>query len=268
MKATSIRGIVFAQVGDPYADHNCWERPEDMDTPRTAFAVSRDHPGSEVSAEIQLLLPPLQFGYQHGCSRPQSALTTWITLTKTIQNLKNFAEFGWDSKDASINVLLPKLLINSSSNSKPLILNNADKFVCSVLPKSPLLSVSYSPGGLLFKPGGSNMQHATAISFRFLVYAGYLRKTNKAIDCRSQVFASPKRLKQIARGQISTLATSVAKEDPFILKAKIQTGAAVGGPHFKDSYTDSRPDFVRSEPTTYINAPLVGLLAYFNSHPS
>ena len=56
LKATSIPGIVFAQVGDPYADHNCWERPEDMDTPRTAFAVSRDHPGSEVSAEIAAAL--------------------------------------------------------------------------------------------------------------------------------------------------------------------------------------------------------------------
>ena len=45
-------------------------------------------------------------------------------------------------------------------------------------------------------------------------------------------------------------------------------GAVVGGPDMKDSYADSRADFVHSEPTTYINAPLVGVLAYFNSHPS
>ncbi len=43
-------------------------------------------------------------------------------------------------------------------------------------------------------------------------------------------------------------------------------GAVVGGPDIKDSYSDSRADFVQSEPTTYINAPLVGLLAYFNTH--
>ena len=30
LKATSIPGFVFAQVGDPHSDHNCWERPEDM----------------------------------------------------------------------------------------------------------------------------------------------------------------------------------------------------------------------------------------------
>lgn len=44
-------------------------------------------------------------------------------------------------------------------------------------------------------------------------------------------------------------------------------GAVVGGPDRGDSYSDSRADFVHTEPTTYINAPLVGLLAYFRSHP-
>lgn len=43
-------------------------------------------------------------------------------------------------------------------------------------------------------------------------------------------------------------------------------GAVVGGPDIRDSFSDSRADFVQSEPTTYINAPLVGLLAYFKLH--
>jgi endoglucanase len=42
-------------------------------------------------------------------------------------------------------------------------------------------------------------------------------------------------------------------------------GAVVGGPDIMDSYSDSRADYAHSEPTTYINAPLVGLLAYFKS---
>ncbi|KAL2500587.1 Endoglucanase 24 [Forsythia ovata] len=49
-------GVIFAQVGDADADHNCWQRPEDMDTPRTAFAVSEKALGSEVSAEIATAL--------------------------------------------------------------------------------------------------------------------------------------------------------------------------------------------------------------------
>ncbi|KAG9452424.1 hypothetical protein H6P81_005328 [Aristolochia fimbriata] len=51
LKATSVPGVVFVQVGEPYFDHNCWERPEDMDTPRDVYAVDRAHPGSEVAAE-------------------------------------------------------------------------------------------------------------------------------------------------------------------------------------------------------------------------
>ncbi|CAH2042162.1 unnamed protein product [Thlaspi arvense] len=39
LKATAVPGVVYAQVGDPYLDHYCWERPEAMDTPRTTYAV-------------------------------------------------------------------------------------------------------------------------------------------------------------------------------------------------------------------------------------
>lgn len=43
-------------------------------------------------------------------------------------------------------------------------------------------------------------------------------------------------------------------------------GAVVGGPNLTDSFPDARPYFQESEPTTYVNAPLVGLLAYFAAH--
>ncbi|CAH9121638.1 unnamed protein product [Cuscuta epithymum] len=56
LKATNKHGVVFAMVGDPNADHNCWERPEDMDTPRTVYQVNETSPGSEVSAEIAAAL--------------------------------------------------------------------------------------------------------------------------------------------------------------------------------------------------------------------
>jgi endoglucanase len=37
-------------------DHNCWERPEDMDTARTVYNVSADRPGSEVAGETAAAL--------------------------------------------------------------------------------------------------------------------------------------------------------------------------------------------------------------------
>jgi len=48
------------------------------------------------------------------------------------------------------------------------------------------------------------MQHATAYSFLFLVYAGYLNKANKKIDCGGGVLASSWRLKNLARRQVYT----------------------------------------------------------------
>lgn len=46
------------------------------------------------------------------------------------------------------------------------------------------------------------------------------------------------------------------------------TGAIVGGPASDDSFQDSREDVTESEPMTYVNAPLVGLLAYFHADSS
>lgn len=45
-------------------------------------------------------------------------------------------------------------------------------------------------------------------------------------------------------------------------------GALVGGPGEDDEYEDDRVDFRKSEPTTYINAPFVGVLAYLNANPN
>ena len=56
LKATARPGVVFVQVGDPYSDHNCWERPEDMDTLRTVYKIDGSHPGSDVAGETAAAL--------------------------------------------------------------------------------------------------------------------------------------------------------------------------------------------------------------------
>lgn len=53
---------------------------------------------------------------------------------------------------------------------------------------------------------------------------------------------------------------------PFFYSPKpnpnILIGAVVGGPDQNDAFPDDRSDYSRSEPATYINAALVGPLAY------
>uniref|UniRef100_A0A1D1YQI1 Endoglucanase n=1 Tax=Anthurium amnicola TaxID=1678845 RepID=A0A1D1YQI1_9ARAE len=54
--ATAAPNTLFVQVADPNMDHHCWERPEDMDTPRNVYKVSSQNPGSDVAAETAAAL--------------------------------------------------------------------------------------------------------------------------------------------------------------------------------------------------------------------
>ncbi|KAI4323885.1 hypothetical protein L6164_023459 [Bauhinia variegata] len=51
-----VPNIVVGQIGDPYSDHGCWERPEDMDTLRTTYYITAEKPGTELASEIAAAL--------------------------------------------------------------------------------------------------------------------------------------------------------------------------------------------------------------------
>lgn len=51
--------------------------------------------------------------------------------------------------------------------------------------------------------------------------------------------------------------------DPNVL-----TGALVGGPDAYDNFADNRDNYEQTEPTTYNNAPLLGVLARLISGPT
>ncbi|KAK8520968.1 hypothetical protein V6N13_077094 [Hibiscus sabdariffa] len=51
LRAHTSPTILYTQVGDGNSDHQCWERPEDMDTPRTLYKITPDSPGSEAAAD-------------------------------------------------------------------------------------------------------------------------------------------------------------------------------------------------------------------------
>ncbi|KAF5184840.1 Endoglucanase [Thalictrum thalictroides] len=364
LKSTSIQNKVVVQVGDPWDDHNCWQRPEDMDTKRTAFAVTDKNPGSEVAGEIaaalasssivfkkfdpaysqNLLQRAIQVftfadkyrgffndslgkwvcpfycdwsGYQDELIwaaawlyKATNQQTYWNYVVKNIPLLNDkysgkIGEFGWDDKHAGIHVLIANDLLSKNSSGNNALA--ADIVVCTILPESPTKSsgIKYSPGGLLFKDMGSNMQNPTALSFLLLTYSRYLIRANKVVQCGDKT-VSPQRLIEFAKGQVDYIlgnnpmkmsymvgfgnkypkrihhrGSSLPSIDqhpkhlgchdgsPYFKSSKPNmnelTGAVVGGPLKDDTYPDIRSEFAQSEPTTYINAPLVGLLAYFNS---
>ncbi|CAN6481776.1 unnamed protein product [Victoria cruziana] len=55
---------LWAQVGDGDSDHSCWERPEDMTTPRTAYKIDSNNPGSELAGETAAALAAASLAFQ------------------------------------------------------------------------------------------------------------------------------------------------------------------------------------------------------------
>lgn len=187
---------------------------------------------------------------------------------------------------------------------------SAESFLCTLIPESSSSQshIEYTPGGLIYRPGGSNLQHATSISFLQLVYANYLSRTSQSLSC-GNLYITPQTLRQKAKAQVDYIlgtnpmglsymvgysdyyphrihhrASSLPsiKDHPQFIACKegsfyfnssnpnpnVLVGAIVGGPGEDDAYLDDRVDFRKSEPTTYINAPFVGVLAYFAANPS
>ncbi|CAA6665864.1 unnamed protein product [Spirodela intermedia] len=53
------------RVGDGNSDHYCWQRPEDMTTPRTAYRVDVNNPGSDLAGETAAAMASASIVFRH-----------------------------------------------------------------------------------------------------------------------------------------------------------------------------------------------------------
>uniref|UniRef100_A0A0D6R7H6 Endoglucanase n=1 Tax=Araucaria cunninghamii TaxID=56994 RepID=A0A0D6R7H6_ARACU len=51
LKAHPEPDVLYGEVGDGNSDHYCWNSPEDMTTPRQAYRIDANHPGSDLAGE-------------------------------------------------------------------------------------------------------------------------------------------------------------------------------------------------------------------------
>ncbi|XP_055809299.1 endoglucanase 14-like [Solanum dulcamara] len=51
IKAHKEPHVLYGEIGDGDSDHQCWERPEDMTTPRDAYKIDEQQPGADLTAE-------------------------------------------------------------------------------------------------------------------------------------------------------------------------------------------------------------------------
>uniref|UniRef100_A0A7C9EPB7 Endoglucanase n=1 Tax=Opuntia streptacantha TaxID=393608 RepID=A0A7C9EPB7_OPUST len=367
LKSISQPNRIYVQVGDPISDHNCWERPEDMDTARTVYVVDAPNTASDVAAEtaaalaaasmafrsadpgysetlLRNAISAFQFadsyrgaysdnsdvrqgacpfycdfdGYQdellwgaawlRRATQDESYINYVASNAHTLGADDNINEFGWDNKHAGLNVLVSREVLEGSMYDLQLYKTSADSFMCSLIPESSSSHIQFTPGGLIYKPGGSNLQHATSITFLLLVYANYLDRSSQTVNCGT-LSVGPASLRKLAQRQVNYILGEnpmgmsymvgysqmypqrihhrgsslpsikdypqhiACKEGSYYFNSSgpnpnVHVGAVVGGPGEDDVYNDNRVDFRKSEPTTYINAPLVGALAYFAANPS
>ncbi|GJY99560.1 endoglucanase 24-like protein [Tanacetum coccineum] len=350
LKTVAQPDRIIVQVGHPINDHNCWERPEDMDTARTIYTVVAPNPASDVAGETAAAFAASSMAFQS--SDPGYSDTLLRTASRVFEfadtyrgaysdntNIRDgvcpfYCDFDgyqdellWSGlvKKASKGDKLPELYTKHWYNS--LMVNerskevlegtlytlesykaSAESFMCTLIPDSSSSHIEYTPGGLIFRPGGSNLQHSTTITFLLLVYAKYLERSSGSVNCGS-ISVGPTYLRQMAKRQVDYIlgenpngmsymvgysnkypqrihhrgsSLPSIKDHPQPMGCKegsvyfnssnpnpnVLVGAIVGGPGEDDQYEDDRADFRKSEPTTYINAPFVGVLAFFAANPN
>eukprot|EP00253_Pinus_taeda_P008910 PITA_08910 len=328
LKAAAHPGVLYVQVADPNMDHKCWERPEDMDTPRNVYKIDAEHPGSDVAAETAAALAAASMVFtttdrtysQHllqtatqdellwGAAWLQKASGSVSYLTYIQSNGQNLGAddnvnlLSWDEKHAGTRVLLAKEVLTENSKSLEEYKGHADNFICSLLLGTPSSQAQYTPGGLLFDMSDSNLQYVTSTTFLLFTYAKYLSVSNQVVRC-GNIIATPTRIRTLAKRQVDYILgdnplgmsymvgygakfperihhrgsclpsvynhpQKISCNDGFQSlysngpNPNILVGAVVGGPDNNDRFSDERNDYAHSEPTTYINAPFVGCLAY------
>ncbi|KAK1398837.1 Protein kinase domain-containing protein [Heracleum sosnowskyi] len=186
--------------------------------------------------------------------------------------------FGWDNKHVGARILLSKAFLVQKVQSLHDYKGQSDNFICSLIPQS-----QYTPGGLLFKMDDSNMQYKVVNCGGSIVTPRKLRTLAKQqvdyllgdnpFKMSCMVGYGPRYPQRIHhRGSsLPSIASHPSKIQCTagfsVMKSQspnpnILIGAVVGGPDGKDRFPDQRSDYFQSEPATYINAPLVGSLAY------
>ncbi|CAN0859190.1 Endoglucanase 17 [Linum grandiflorum] len=210
--------------------------------------------------------------------------------------------FGWDNKHVGARILLSRSFLLRKHVDFEDFKDHSDSFVCSIVPGVPNYVSQYTPGGLLYKLGDGNMQYVTSTSFLLLAYAKYLAVSGKSVNCGGTVVHAGKLRSIAKRQVDYLLGENPLKMSYMVgygkkyplrihhrgsslpsIKVKpykigcssgygvmysqspnpnVLVGAVVGGPDQGDGFPDQRNDYEHSEPATYINAPLVGSLAY------
>ncbi|KAL0298072.1 UNVERIFIED_CONTAM: Endoglucanase [Sesamum angustifolium] len=102
------------------------------------------------------------------------------------------SEFSWDSKFAGAQTLLAKEFFCRKTDLLR-FKNDADSFVCALMPGSSSVQIKTTPGGLLYTRDSSNLQYVASASMVLLVYSKILTAARvESVRCGSVNFSTTK----------------------------------------------------------------------------
>lgn len=174
----------------------------------------------------------------------------------------------------------------SGENSLKKYKTEVDSFICALMPNGSTVQIRTIPGGLLHTRDSGNLQYVTSAS----IQCGCVSFSASDIRsfAQSQVdyilgknplnmsymvgFGSqyPQHLHHRGASipSIQVMPNKVGCNEGYSdwynansRNPNVHVGAVVGGPDSNDQFNDVRYEYSHLEPTTYINAPLVGCLA-------
>ncbi|XP_028801741.1 endoglucanase 9-like [Neltuma alba] len=109
--------------------------------------------------------------------------------------------FSWDNKYAGAHVLLSRRALIHHDKNFDQYQQEAENFMCKILPNSPSSSTQYTQGGLMFKLPESNLQYVTSITFLVTTYSKYMSFTKHTFNC-GNLFVTPSTLRSLAKRQV------------------------------------------------------------------
>ncbi|KAI3772210.1 hypothetical protein L6452_03391 [Arctium lappa] len=214
-------------------------------------------------------------------------------------------EFSWDLKYAGAQVLLSQVFWEGQKELQS-FQQQADGFICAVLPQSPYHQTFMTPGGLLNLRDGANSQYVTSAALLFSIYSDLLERNNMQVTCGDKKFSCAevmafakqqmdyllghnpvKRSMMVGFGNNpplqahhrgASVPANAVKEDvncgmSFVYWFNVDTpnpneltGAILGGPDRQDQFIDRRTNSSYTEPCTYVNACAIGVLAKLAKH--
>ncbi|KAK6926590.1 Glycoside hydrolase family 9 [Dillenia turbinata] len=224
MNAHPEPNVLYGVVGDGDSDHQCWERPEDMTTPRPAFKIDEDHPGSDLAGETAAALAAASIAFK--ASDPAYS-----------QNLLNHAKqdellcaAAWLHRATGDSQYIDYLSKGDSGGTRNTFSWDDKSQMDYILGSNPK-KMSYMGGFGSSYPIKIHHGGASIVS---------IKQDPTPVTCEEGC------------------AKWFDKQAP---NPNVLEGAIVGGPDENDEYNDSRDNYQQAEPATATNGPLVGVLA-------